>query len=549
LGLFKKKKPYKILDKYHILSDSYSESPFGHHKNATEADKEEYFMQWIFPIKLQRLALRTATGFRFIYLYAKDLWNNKLAIKIPKEKEKSFEITKLLITHLQSIRWFREMEKLSAYEREQGEAILMLYSNDEGDIDKYITPLDLNKPILKVEAFSPLRYHIRGFDAKGNPRMYRIEVLSTGGWRQTRYVDVHPSRVLRKCADNLEYRFTGYSDLAAVADPITVLSTILKACGEAAFRWGTGHPVFFTKNILDDTDLTNLKDSLGDVTRKNWHAVPIEKIERIEMLGQAGSMLNLKALADICIDQIAIGSGFPKPILLGEVAGVMGSEVSERSYFAKLDRDHTDLDPFCRNFFVRDVNVRKILNHINYYEIDWGIREVFNKMDAIDYRQKRVSVALGMMDFCTINEARKELELEPIPDEDGGDWIKGLQPYFDFQWNMAFQAATLQAQEEQAERQESHAAAEGTTSMKEKSKSVNKQGASLKEIEKNKRVAPVTRNDMTESLKINNLKQNLRDNILNLRKNYSINKLAQEVGIYQKTIEKMEKWANETPKI
>ncbi len=530
-----------MLDGYEKLSDIYSESPFGHYENATDEDKEEYFMQWQFPIKLQRLALRTAVGFRFIYLYAKDLWNNKLAIKIPDEKDKSIKTTQKLIQHLQDINWFMEMEKLSAYEREQGEAILMMYSDDEGTVKKYKKPLDENKPILKVEAFSPLNYHIRGFDGKGKPTMYEIEVLTGGGWRQTEYVEVHPSRVLRKVANNLEYRFTGYSDLAAIADPIVVLSTILKATGEAAFRWGTGHPVFFTKNIVDQADLTKLKNALGDVTRRSWHALPFEKVEKIEMLGQAGSMLNLKALSDICIQQIVIGSGIPQPILLGEVSGVMGSEVSERGYFAKLDRDHTDLEPFCRKYFNRDVNTRKILKGIKYWEIDWGIREVFNKMDQMEYEQKRTSVALAMMEFSTLNEVRKFFDLPPIPEEEGGEYVRGLDNFYQIQ----LQTLMMAQQMEMAE--EAHGEAEGSTSMREKGKESSKMAASLKEPEKNKRVAPVTRDDMSDSLIIEKKKKALKDAINNLRSCYSINQLCKEIGIWDKTMYKFYQWAEDLP--
>jgi len=543
LGWIRKtKQPYRIIDGYHKLSDVYSESLFGHHGNATAAEKEEWFLQWQYPIKLQRLALRTATGFRFVYLYAKDLWNNKLSIKIPKKKEKGEKITQTLVSHLQSINWFAEMEKLSAYEREQGEAILMLYSDDEGGIDKYINPLDEKKPILKVEAFSPLRYHIRGFDVKGNPTMYRVETIASSGWRQTKYVDVHPSRIIRKTAPDLEYRFTGYSDLAAIADPIIVLSTILKACGEASFRWGTGHPVFFTKNIIDNADLTKLKDALGDVTRRSWHAIPFEKIEKIEMLGQAGSMLNLKALADICIDQIVIGSGLPKPILLGEISGVMGSEVSERSYFAKLDRDHTDLDPFCRTYFDRDINVKKILNGLKYWEIDWGIREVFNKMDAKEYEQKTTSVALAMMEYATLNEVRKYAELPPISEEDGGEYIRGLDAYYQLQMELLMMAQQMEQQEQETNE------AQGSTSMREKGKQTSKQAASMKEPEKNKRVAPTTRDHFGDSLIIQNHKASLKNSINNLRSCYSINQLCKEIGIWDKTLYKMYNWADSPKK-
>lgn len=529
MGIFNKNKPYHILDGYEKLSDVYTEGPFGHHENATADEKEEYFMQWVYPIKLNRIALRTAAGFRFVYLYAKDLWNNKIAIKIPDKKEKSQKVTYDLITHLRKLHWFREMEKLSAYEREQGESILMNYYDDQGGIEKYKNPIPKNKPILRVEAFSPLHYHIEGFDKYGKPKMYKIEVKSGGNWRNIKSVYVHPSRVLRKCANEIEYRFTGYSDLAAIADPIIVLSTILKACGEAAFRWGTGHPVFFTKDLVNPTDMQKLKTSLGDVTRRHWHVVPIEQVEKIEMLGQAGSMLNLKSLADICIEQIVIGSAFPKPILLGEIAGVLGSEVSERSYFAKLDRDHTDLEPFIYEFFDIDINVRRILKGIKNWSIDWGIREVFNKMDQAEYDQKMASIAIAMMEYATVNEVRRFANLPEISEEEGGKLIRGLMGYYEMEMN-----AMIMEQEA-----ELHAEAEGATSMREKSNSTNKKAASLKDPEKNKRIDPVSRDSITA-----NLKNKFKDAILGLKKEYGTNKISKEIKIYDKTLEKLLKWAN-----
>ena len=45
----------RFLDGYKNLRDGYTESPFGHYKNASDtAIEAEYFMQWVFPHKLHR---------------------------------------------------------------------------------------------------------------------------------------------------------------------------------------------------------------------------------------------------------------------------------------------------------------------------------------------------------------------------------------------------------------------------------------------------------------------------------------------------------------
>ena len=522
-----KKKPYVIPEGFAKLSDvSYSESPFGHHENASDPAKDEYFMQWVYPLKLNRIALRTPVGFRLVYHYSKDLWNNRIAIRIPDDKDKTESTNQELFKHLIKLNWFQEMEKLSAFEREQGESILLNYYNDGGNVEAFKTPIKKNLPILRVEAFSPLRYSIPEFDKHGKPKYYLIEVKATNSWRTIRTVRVHPSRVIRKCSENLEFRFTGYSDIAAVYDPIVVLSTILKSCGEAAFRWGTGQPVFLMKEV-DSTDLDALKAMLGDVTRSSWLALPFEKVESITMLGQAGAMLNLKALADICIEQIVIGSGIPSPILLGEVSGVMGSEVSERGYFAKLDRDHSDLEFFVRTYFERDINVRRILRGIKYFELDWGIREVFNKNDQAEYDQKMASIAIAMMQYATLNEARKFADLPEVSDEEGGEVILGMMPFYEMQLNIAMMG--MEAEQAQSEGSE----AQGRTSMAQKSQSTGKKAASLKDPEKNKRVAPVSKD----------AKAIIYDQINNLRKTMSVKEICNDIGIADKTFYKWLEWS------
>ena len=477
------KTPYiRFLDGYKNLKDGYTENPFGHYKNVTATHIEsEYFMQWVFPQKLHRMALRTAAGYKIVYKQAEDVWNNNLGFKIPDDKKKAETINRQLAPYLRSRKWFKEMEKLTAYYLEQGESILLLYYKDQGDIYHYIDPVSPTDEIIGVEAFNIIDYHIPEFDKKGEPARYRITVKTPDTYNSYITVDVHPSRVIRHCGPNVEYRYQGYSDLAAVYDAINILSTILKASGEAAFRWSTGHPVIFTKDLFTETDLDKLKDSIGDFTRRSWHMIPMEYVDRIDLMGQAGSMLNLKALSDIALDHIVIGSGFPRPILLGEVAGVVsGSEVNERTYFALLDRRHTELESFIYKYIEKDINIQKLLKSVEYFELDWGIREVLNKMDQADLEQKRISNALALMQLCTINECREVAGYEPISEEDGGEMI---MPIFEAE----LQLLTIELQAQMAEQQaQMNGGGENveSTSAKQKLASTEKKSQTGKSLDK-----------------------------------------------------------------
>ena len=507
-----KKKYIRFMDGYRRIKDGYTENPFGHYKNASAtAIEDEYFMQWIFPLKLHRIALRTASGYKIVYKQAEDIWNNNLGIKIPDNKKKAEEINRDLVPYLRTRKWFKEMEKLSAYFIEQGESILLLYYKDQGDIFNYANPIGKFDEITRVEAFNVIDYHIPEFDKHGDPAKYEITVKTPDTWTSFIRVEVHPSRVIRFCGPNVYRRWQGYSDLAAVCDPINVLSTILKAAGEAAFRWSTGHPVIFTKDLFNTSDLEKLKDSIGDFTRRSWHMVPSEYVDRIDLMGQAGSMLNLKSLADIAIDQIVIGSGFPRPILLGEVAGVVsGSEVNERTYFSLLDRRHTELELFIYDYFKRDINIQKLLKGVDFFELDWGIREVLNKMDEAELEQKRFANALALLQICTIDECREVAGYEPLGGEEG----EIILPLFELELQMLQIEAAAQAEEARAKENVE------TTSAKESVNSTTKKSQTGMALDKKG-------------------KGSMKDSFNEILKYKSINELSKDWGVQHATIRKI----------
>ena len=551
-----------MLDGYIAHKDGYTENPLAHHLNSSDADREsEYFMQWVYPQKLHRVALRTPLGWRLTYGYARDVWNNTLAIKIPDEHETSDKINKKLIPYLRSRKWFREMEKLTAFEKEQGEAILLCYYKDGGNIASFKNKMTLNDEIVEVEAISPLDYYIDQWK-RGEPQNYRIGVKSGMGIsRAIQWIDVHPSRVIRKTGDEVEFRYQGYSDLAPVYDPIVVLSTILKAAGEAAFRWGTGHPVFFTKGLVTTAEYEELESKLQDITRRSWHMVPMEIIDHIDMLGQAGSMLNIKSLADIAIEQVIMATGFPKAILLGESAGVIsGSEVNERAYFALLDTDHSELEPVVREYFRRDRNVRTLFKSIGkleltpadkegYYELDWGIRQVLNKKDQMEFEQKQIANSLALTQVLTVDEVRERMGYKPIGPDNYGDVVQGLEPFYLFELQTIVQAAMIGMESEiGGDEQTNPKESNNNTSMKQTAQGTKKSVTSTqKDLEKNKSIKPKMTDAYGKKLDEYELKDRmvraryakLEEAFNELIKETSRNKASDGVGIQPKTLQRI----------
>jgi len=502
----------KFLDGYATLySDGYTESPFGHHRTATSTDREsEYFMQRLSVTKLERLSLRTPVGFRGTWGYSRDFWNNRHGVKANLDKDILEELNQDLIIYLLSRSYFDEMEKVTAWEIVHGEDILMLYFDDEGRIDDYKYGVEEDTEILGMEAIKKVDYHISEFDEKGDPKYYLVQVKSPESFWGTVSVEVHPSRVLRRISENIEYRYTGFSRLAVAGDAIIILSTILKAAGEAAYRWGTGHPTIFTKDIFDTASLEKLETAIGDPTRRSWHILPSEFVDRIELLGQAGTMLNLKSLSDIAMEHITIAFEIPKPILLGEVTGVTGAEVIERTYFAKLDKDHTNFEPFVRRYFLRDWNIHRIFAKYgldiesDYWEIDWGIRQVLNKMDEMQYKTMEASYWLALSQVLSLNEVRHGLGYPDISPDLGGDVIFGLESMY-----------ALESEE-----------------IKEQGDKTGKTEGSIKDVNKDKKHQP-NNNKLAEN------KAKLKDSLKELFENEDLKHLADSMNLHKKTLMKM----------
>lgn len=437
MGILNKKPSKFDPKKPHQFLDGYAEGPLSHFKGASATNKEtEYFMQWIHPIKLHRIAIRTPMGYRCTHGLAEDVWNNNLALKelirkdglelLDKEAE---TINFGLQDYMKSRNWFYEMEKFTGFVKEQGEAILVLYCADMENPYDMERPVDFNEEILEVEAINVVDYNIELWDTYGDPEWYRV-YIDRYATQKGSYVRIHPSRILRYVDKNIDSRERGHSLLSVIYDMIVILTNIVKSGGEAAFRWGTGHPLILTKDLMDQTSVDKLQKIIGDPTRRSAHMLPSEHIESFSMIGQAGQMLNLRSLADMTIDQITTATAIPRPILLGEVAGVVtGSEVNERSYFALLDKNHTDLEPFVRIYFARDINIRKLLWDYGHWNIDWGLREVLSKSDQIEYDQKKTSNALALTAICTVDECRGKVDMPAIGPEAGGDVIFGLMPF------------------------------------------------------------------------------------------------------------------------
>lgn len=390
-----------------------------------------YYLDEPTQLELYKTARFSPLGWRLTYGYANDVMSNLLKIKIkgldPKDQEKKDQ---LIHKHFIDIKFYEEFTKCVGYNFEQGEALLVSHrqdgiftpesvEEDDKDFGPHYTslenPANPTSPIVRVEAINNIDYNIPKIKEFGLPEYYRISFFQKGMAKPV--YKVHTSHCLRVRTNDIEYdTYRGQSKLKCVFGELTILHAITRACGDASFRWGLGIPAIYTKGLTDSTKRAEAKSAIGNPTTQSWLFIPSEVVEKIEMLGLAGTMMDLNKLADLVINMIVSATQIPRPILMGEVAGVVtGSEVNERAYFATLDKEHTALDRFLREFIRNDPYLMEIIGESDY-EIDWGLRQVMSEIDKATLQQLKLSNASSAMAFCTFNEVRKIAGLEPWED-------------------------------------------------------------------------------------------------------------------------------------
>ena len=513
-----------LFSKKKFISDGWAEGPMAHGRYATANMKEsEYFMQWVHPTKFHRIAMRTPMGYRLTYGLGEDVFNNNVGIKIEEQPDLSSGINKKLTRYLRSRKYIKEIKKWTGFLYEQGEACLYLHFDEDIDannIDKIVEqPIDLKEEILEVEAINLIDYNILTWDDFGEPEMYVVNLHL--GKKGTQGIRVHASRMMRYTLHELYQRAWGYPRLGVVYDSIVILTNIVKSAGEAAFRWGTGHPLILTKDILEDDEIAKFKAAIGTPTRRSWHVLPSEWIESWEMKGQAGMMLNLKALSDIALEAVVIGSKIPKGVLLGE-AQVTAGVTEDRGFYGLLDELQSEIAPFIEMYFERDINIQKILHLLPDWEIDFGIRHVLNKMDQMEYDQRKYSNALALTTICTVNECRKVAGFPPLEGPEG-ELIIGVDQMM-MQMEMMSGGGAEGGQSDEA------------IAYGQQEKSTQSMSKTGKDLEKDKSKG---KNKLREN------KKKVSDAFGSLREEYSMDEIADMTGFSKQTVYKIQKWSSE----
>jgi hypothetical protein len=395
-----------------------------------------YFLDEPSKEDLSKQAHLTPLGWRLTYGFSEDIYNNNFAFEFPAnpdlKPEQVREINARARAHNKDIGLFEQARLACAFDLEQGEALLHIYREGDGDVayehlnkkspnyHGFLSPANAKKEILRVEAINFLDYDVIQVKAFGQSQEYRVSYYTENNSRESFHV--HPTRAIRWKSNNINYsQFKGQSNLHACFSHLQIINTIDHAAMAAAHRWGIGIPAIFTKGIRTREQAIKFQRVVGNPTTNSWMQVPTENVVDIKMLGLQGNMLNLAELESMMIDQISAVSGIPRPVLMGEMAGVVtGSEVNERQYFAALDRQHTKQNTLLRQFIGIDPFYDALWEEfgIRDYEINWGLRQVLTEIEKAELEMRTFTNASTMMNFARVKEVRSKVGLPDLEESE-----------------------------------------------------------------------------------------------------------------------------------
>jgi len=505
--------PPKV-DLYAALSSD--NAPF---RSVTEYGKNStasfYFLDDPQDQELWQTATKTPLGNRLTFGFADDIYNNDFALEFPNnrglEQDIITNINTQIRAHLKEISFFSQAKLACAFDLIHGESLLYIYREGDGALMEELMELsspeyqlfeaepNTSRQIIRVQAIKRLDYQIPMQGAFGEPQYYKVNFFEPNNNRYN--YSIHPYRVVRWKANDIDYdQYRGQGTLHSCFTHLQIINEIDHAASAAARRWGVGLPAIFTKGIRSDKQAKELQQRMGNPVTNFWMQVPSENIVDIKMLGiGGGAMLNLADLEDMMIDQISAMSQIPRPILMGEVAGVVeGSEVNERQYFAALDRQHSKQNKLIREFFARDPFITNIFREygIADYEINWGLRQVLTKLEEADLKMREYTNAVTLMNFARMKEVRAAAglpdieELEDFTDKDcqflyglNKHQLNNLFPNLG-QWKQAVMSEIIETPEEREAQKQEQMQAENSNATNVERRQLSKSEKAKAELER-----------------------------------------------------------------
>ena len=283
--------------------------------------------------------------------------------------------------------------------------------------NRYVPKTPEGGRLASLQAFSPLTCNVKKYSEVGVPLSMEVVVNVGEGDYTTREMKLTlPAEdFIFVVLDPLENNpYQGRSTLEAVWDDLTDLRYIVHAMSWYDMKIGNGMFYVVTRTGIPDTFITRMNTSLEDHSVKRAMVFDGQHVEKFGFEGPQAGATDFPEHIDACLQRISAGLGIPKDVLVGATGGTNeAATASEKAAFRRISEVRKDME-----YVWREVIKRSGFD-ITEELFRWNERFAHDEEQRSKIGMNDAQANTTKLTYMTIDEVRKELGLEPLPEGRG----------------------------------------------------------------------------------------------------------------------------------
>jgi len=332
------------------------------------------------------------------------------------------------------------LTELLGYERIYGWSLLVGGFSDATDIKQLESPLREGSKLLQLTAYPKTNVEVWVKDEDENSERFGKPVIYKVDRGDGSLLYIHYTRCYK-----LQTRSNGKSVLDPIWDDLTCGRNIRWGAAQWMYRTGGGFPVIkfppgTTKEKLEEWIDSNAFSNLMARTY-----IGITGDMDFTFAGAAGRALDPQPFFQTNLEQIAIGTGVPEPVLRGAQAGaVTGSEINQRQYYKVISSIQAQVEP-CVRWIIDHLIVGRQIKGLPYtageslparvkrwvkhdvsppplqfeYVVKWESAFELTELDNRQAELLKEQANQIRLQYMTVDEVRAMNNLDPLPNGEG----------------------------------------------------------------------------------------------------------------------------------
>jgi len=381
------------------------------------------------------------------YKMAADVFDKWFKVDDPSTEEGDPKLDEAVQKALTMLNAKPVLTELLEYERIYGWSLLVGGFSDATDVKQLRQPLREGSQLLQLSAYPKTHVEVWVKDENENSSRFGQPVVYKVDRGDGKFLYVHYSRCYR-----LQTRSSGKSVLDPIWDDLTCGRNIRWGAAQWMYRTGGGFPVIkfppgTTKEKLEEWIDSN---AFSNLMARSY--IGITGDMDFTFAGAAGKALDPQPFFQTNLEQIAIGTGVPEPVLRGAQAGaVTGSEINQRQYYKLISSIQAQVEP-CVRWIIDHLIAGRQIKGLPYtageslsarvkrwvkhdmapplrfeYLVEWESAFELTELDNRRAELLKEQANQIRLQYMTVDEVRAMNNLDPLPNGEGAA-LQSIKP-------------------------------------------------------------------------------------------------------------------------